>query len=176
MPDLTTIGVVTGIVAGVGGLALGIWNRIELWREHRTRRLARRPHFDVQANPHADNEGWRPLQFAFYNPAELSFNVESIQVTTGVVQLAPVLAPGVGPGPYSGIGTAPDASRAGQAVSVAWTIESGANGSRSPSHRIFFRSTPMPISLSIRVTAREISARRGKFQMQADAITSAAIQ
>ena len=169
MPDLTTIGVITGIVAGIGGLALGIWNRIEQWRESRTRHNARNPHFAASVS-HPDNEGWRPIHFTFHNPAELSFNVESIEVTTAVVHLAPVLEPGVGPGPYGGIGTAPNTSLAGQVISVAWTIDSGANPSLSPSHRIFCRPTSIPISFSIRVTAREISASRRKFHMQADAI------
>ena len=138
MPDLTTIGVITGIVAGIGALALGIWNRIEQWRESRTRHNARKPHFAASVS-HPDNEGWRPIHFTFHNPAELSFNVEFIEVTTAVVHLAPVLEPGVGPGPYGGIGTAPNTSLAGQVISVAWTIDSGANPSRSPSHRIFCR-------------------------------------
>jgi hypothetical protein len=169
MADLTTIGVITGIVAGIGGLALGIWNRIEQWREYRTRRITRKPHFAATVS-HPDNEGWRPMQLAFYNPAEFSFNVESIETTTAGVQLAPVLVLGIGQVPYGGMGTAPNRSLAGHAVSAGWTIESGANPSRSASHGIFCRSTSIPITFSIRVTAREISASRRKFHMQADAI------
>jgi hypothetical protein len=172
MPDLTTIGVITGIVAGIGGLALGIWNRVEQWREYRARRNARKPHFELHASPHANNEGWRPLQFIFYNPAELSFNVESIEVTTAAVKIAPVLAPGFGQVPYGGMGIAPDTSLTGQTVSVAWTVESGTSPSRSPLHRIFWHPESTPISFSIRVTAREISASRQKIHMQANAIIS----
>lgn len=144
MADLTTAGVIAGIVAGLGGLALGIWNRIELWRDHRAQRNARKPHFDMLASQHADNAGWRPLQFVFYNPTGRPFIVETIEIRTGKVQIAPVRAPGVGIGPYSGIGTAPDTSMIGSSVSVAWTIAADASGSTSPIHRIFWQPNLPP--------------------------------
>jgi hypothetical protein len=171
-PDLTTIGVIVSIVASIGALALGIWTRVEQWREYRTRRSARKPHFDMIASPSADNSGWRPLQFVFYNPGEHAFTVGKIEVTTAGIELAPVQDPGMGVVGYSGLGTAPDTSRAGKSIGVGWTVE--ADASRSPGHRLFWRPISDPMSFSIRVTAREISATRRKFHMQAEAIVNTA--
>ena len=81
-----------------------------------------------------------------------------------------VLEPGVGPGPYGGIGTAPNTSLAGQVISVAWTIDFVPTLVDLPHTGFFADPTSIPISFSIRVTAREISASRRKFHMQADAI------
>jgi hypothetical protein len=167
-PDLTTIGVIVSIVASIGALALGIWTRVEQWREYRTRRSARKPHFDMIASPSADNSG----QFVFYNPGEHAFSVGKIEVTTAGIELAPVQDPGVGAVGYSGLGTAPDISRAGKSIVVGWTVEAGA--SRSPAHRLFWRPISDPMTFSIRVTAREISATRRKFHMQAEAIVNTA--
>jgi hypothetical protein len=169
LPDLTTIGVITGIVVGVGGLALGIWNRIEQWREYRTQRNLRKPHFTANIS-HPDNDGWRPLQLTFYNPAEFPFSVDSIKVTTAAVKIAPVLEPRHGPVPYGGIGTAPNKLLAGQTVYVAWTIESFSDPNRSASHTIFCKPASDLTSFLIRVTASERSASRRKFHMHADAI------
>ena len=168
MPDLTTIGAITGILAGIGGLVLGVWNRFEQWRESRARRDAHKPHFTASVGP-PDNEGWRPMQLGFYNPAELPFDVESIKVTSSAVKLAPVLEPGVGLAPYGGVGIAPNKSVAGQTVYVAWMIESFGVPNRTTSRKIFCRSMSSPISFSIHTTAREVSASRRKFRMQADA-------
>jgi hypothetical protein len=88
-PDLTTIGVLVAIASGLGGLILGIWNRVERWREYRAKREAKKPYFDVLPSPFADNKGWRPLEFFFHNPGEHSFVVGKIEVTTPGIELAP---------------------------------------------------------------------------------------
>jgi hypothetical protein len=172
MPDLTTIGLIVAIVTGVGGLLLGIWNRIEQWREYRERRKAREPHFEVFASTHADNDGWCPLQFKFYNPSETAFFVETMRVV-GRVVIAPAKELGIGIVTYSGISTEPDPSRASHSAGVGWKIEAEADGV-SPTPRVFWRPTSDPTSFSVRVTAREISATRRKFHMHAEAIVKIA--
>jgi hypothetical protein len=172
IPDLKTAGIIVGIVAGVGALILGIWNRIEQWRDRKTKRSASKPHFEVWPSPHADNSGWRPMQFRFYNPADQAFVVDAITIKKGTIQIAPVRDPGVGLVEYGGIGSAPDTSRIGITVSAGWTIAAGAGASTSPTHRVFWKSEFNPISFSIRVTAHEISASRRVFHMDADATVS----
>lgn len=169
-PDLTTIGVVVGIVAGLGGLGLGIWNRIEQSREHRDRRKSKKPHFEAIASPHADNRGWRPLQFIFYNPSDQAFSVAKIEIMTPGVQIAPVLDPVAGAVGYQGLGTEPDLAKAGTSASIAWKVDPGAQANGSPMYKVFWKPVADPDSFSIRVTAREISASRREFRMQFQAV------
>jgi hypothetical protein len=155
-------------------IGAGDWNRIEQWREYRERHEDRKPHFNLIASPHADNNDWRPLQFIFYNPHERAFSVEKIEVTSAGVQLAPLQQPGIGARPYGGIGTEPDVTRVGKSVAVGWTIEAGADASRSPLHKLFWQPVGNPASISISLTAREISANRRQFSLQTQAVIATA--
>jgi len=157
MPYLTIISIVVAIVVGIGGLVLGIWNRVEQWRE----KQVRKPHFTADVGP-PDSDGWRPLKLIVHNPGECAFRVETIKIARG--SLAPVLEPGPGVAPYGGVGTTPNKSLAGQTISALWTIDRGHTVSRT----IFCKPASDPLAFSIRVTAREISATRRRFHMQAD--------
>jgi hypothetical protein len=172
-PDLTTFAAVGGLVFGAGGLILSIWTRIEQSREYRVKRDARKPHCEVFASPHADNNGWRPLKFTFYNPSETAFIIETVETTTVGVSIAPVKDAGVGNIGYSGEGREPDISKAGHSAGAGWTVEAGTDAA-SPTQMLFWRPTSNPRSFSIRVTAREISAKRRKFHMQAEAAVNTA--
>lgn len=170
-PDLTTIGVVVAIVTGIGSLIISIWTRIEQSREYRVKSDSKRPHCEVFASPHADNNGWRPLKFTFYNPSETAFIVETVRTKTAGVTIAPVKDPGIGMIGYSGEGMAPDVSKASHSAGAGWTVKSGADAT---SQTLFWRPTSEPRSFSIRVTAREISAKRRRFHMQAEAVVNTA--
>jgi hypothetical protein len=174
---MTTIATIVAMVCGIGGLFLGIWNRIEQARENRTKRHKQAPHFHCLVN-YPDNDGWRPLRFTFYNPSDVPFLVEMLETQAEGVELAPVLVStpsGPGIAPYAGgpPGTTPHKSLSGKKVLVNWSIEAIADHNRSTDHTAFCKlSADEPFSFSIRVTAREISAMRRKFHMQAAATTN----
>jgi hypothetical protein len=164
---LRDIGIIVAIATGTGGLALGLWTRIEQMRETREHRLSRRPFLGADIGS-PDNGGWRPVKLWFYNPSDFAFQVTSVEARTSVAELAPTRLR-VGDVGYAGGGYEPDVANAGCAISESWEI-----GARivpnSPAQRLLFcRFCSNSLTLVLRVNAREISPKRRKFHMQAEA-------
>lgn len=70
--------IVSGLV-GLSGLALGIWNRVEQWRESKRKRAENLPVFTAVLD-HREVDGWRTLRLAILNPGNANFVMTRVDV------------------------------------------------------------------------------------------------
>ncbi len=70
--------IISGIVA-LAGLALGIWNRVEQWREFRRRTAVGLPVFTATLDNRVDG-GWQTLKLSILNPGNLNFAMTRVRV------------------------------------------------------------------------------------------------
>ena len=70
--------IISGLVA-LSGLALGIWNRVEQWRESRRKVAENLPVFTAVLDDRAVN-GWRTLRLSILNPGNANFVMTRVGV------------------------------------------------------------------------------------------------
>jgi len=80
MGALAATGIVVGVLSGLTGMGLGIWNRLQQNRESRVKRADRTPYFSGTIEAAEEGKVWRRVTLAFQTPQRIGAKMYSVEV------------------------------------------------------------------------------------------------
>jgi hypothetical protein len=162
LPDLKTIGSISGPVLGLIGIGISVWTRIDQKREGKRRESIARPYFAARYGA-PGFEGWCKLDIALVNPSNQSFRMFRVTlVKRAKGKLIGNSAPSAADFSGGGVRSAP----------VEWRVnarDEPTGQSLVSTTSIFYRPSKTRGVIALRIDAQEISALRERFTMRAHA-------
>lgn len=162
---LDLLGDVLVKMAAIVGAVTGVWAKVDQIRGERERRRREDPYATASIGP-PDNDGWFVAKLLFENPRGNRFRIHRVEVVSPKGMVAAVRIRGLAH-------TQRDPASSGRVMEVDWEVGKPLSETVSAGRVMLFlkpASAAASSKVRLRLHAREISASKRKFRMEATAM------